>query len=446
MPKTTPPAGTRRPMFPNAAGIDIGSTSHFVAVPPGRAAGGRDVREFEAFTAGMHQLADWLKECRVDTVVMESTGVYWIPLFELLDERGFDVRLVDARHAKNVPGRKTDALDCQWLQHLHSCGLLSAAFRPDDKTCVFRSFLRQRAMLVRYAAQHTQHMQKALSQMNVKLQHVVRDITGETGMRIIRAILKGERDTVALAKMRDPRCKNSVEVIAKSLEGNYRDEHLFELEQALSLYETYQQKVAECDVKIEACLKEFDDHSDGQTLPLARKKGSGNAPGFDMSGALFRMTGVDLTAIDGINAQTASKVIGETGIDMSHWPSAGHFASWLGLCPGNRKSGGKQLSGRTKPCSNKAKEALRQAAQSLYRSKSALGEFFRRKKSQMGPPQAITATAHKLARIIYSMLKTKKPYEDMGPEKFNAQFMARQLKHLQRKAKEFGFQLAPMMT
>jgi hypothetical protein len=269
---------------------------------------------------------------------------------------------------------------------------LSAAFRPDEQICVLRSFLRQRAMLVRYAGQHIQHMQKALSQMNLKLQHVVSDITGETGLRIIRAILKGERDYRKLAEMRDYRCKSPVEVIAKSLEGNYRSEHLFELEQALSLYETYQKKMCECDTRIEACLKEFDDKSGGKQIPFRRT--GGNTPGFDLGGALFRMTGVDLTEIDGINAQTASKIIGETGIDMSRWPSAGHFASWLGLCPGNKKSGGKQLSGRTKPCSNKAKESLRVAAQTLSRSKSALGEFFRRKRAQMGPPKAISATAH----------------------------------------------------
>jgi transposase len=430
-------------MYPNAAGIDIGSTFHFVAVPPGRGTVGQDVRRFEAFTADLSALADWLKACGIDTVVMESTGVYWIPLFELLEERGFDVRLVDARHAKNVPGRKTDALDCQWLQHLHSCGLLAAAFRPDEEICVLRAFLRQRAMLVRYGAQHIQHMQKALEQMNLKLQHVIRDITGETGLRIIRAILKGERDAQTLAKMRDPRCKNPLGVIAKSLEGNYRDEHLFELEQALSLYDTYHQKMNECDVKIEACLKKFDDQAGGETLPPERKKASGNTPGFDMSGALFRMTGVDLTEIDGINAQTASKIIGEIGIDMSRWPSAGHFASWVGLAPGNNKSGGKQLSGRTKPCSNKVKDALRMAAQSLSRSKSALGAFFRSLRARLGPPKAITAAAHKMARIIWKMLKTKTPYRDIGPEKYNEQFQARQFKFVERKAKELGFELVP---
>jgi transposase len=435
-------ARAARPMFPNAAGIDIGSTHHFVAVPPGRAANGKDVREFEAFTAGLHQVADWLKECKIDTVVMESTGVYWIPLFELLEERGFDVRLVDARHTRNVPGRKTDALDCQWLQELHSFGLLSAAFRPDERACVFRSFLRQRAMLVRYASQHIQHMQKALTQMNLKLQHVVSDITGETGMRIIRAILKGERNPRTLAEMRDRRCKNPVEVIAKSLEGNYREEHLFELEQAVSLYDAYHQKMGECDAKIEACLKSFEDQSGGEKPPCRRQ--IGNAPGFDLTGALFRMCGVDLTEIDGINAQTASKVIGETGIDMSFWPSAGHFASWLGLCPGNQKSGGKQLSGRTKPCSNKAKDALRVAAQTLTRSKSALGEFFRKMRAKLGPPKAITAAAHKMARIIYTMLKTKKPYSDIGPEKYNEQFKQRQIRKLKRKASEYGYELKPL--
>jgi len=430
-----------RPIYPNAAGIDVGAESHFVAIPPGRAA--QDVREFSAFTDGMHQLADWLKENHIDTVVMESTSVYWIPLFELLEQRGVDVRLVDARHAKGMPGRKTDVLDCQWLQYLHCYGLLSAAFRPEDKICVLRAYLRQRAMLIENMSRHIQHMQKALTQMNLKLQHVVSDISGDTGMRIIRAILKGERDPHVLAKLRDRRCKSTAEVIAQSLKGNYRTEHLFELEQAVSLYDTYRTKITECDSRIQAHLKEFDDQSGNQTLPPQRKKAGGNDPNFDLTDALYRMTGVDLTQIDGINALTASKVIAEIGLDMTRWPSASHFASWLGLCPGNNKSGGKQKSGRCKPCSNRAKEALCVAAQTLYRSKCSLGEFLRRMRARLGAPVAIKATAHKMARIIYEMLRTKTPYRDKGPEHYNAKMKARQLASLERKAKDYGMKLVP---
>ena len=299
--------------------------------------------------------------------------------------------------------------------------------------------------MVQCAGVHVQHMQKALTQMNVKLQHVVSDITGETGMKIIRAILAGGRNPRKLAELRDKRCKNPVEVIAKALDGNYREEHLFELRQALELYDTYQQKLAECDAKMEACLKEFDDRSGGGPPPSETNPKSlrvvGNSPGFNMADALFRMTGVDLTAIDGMSGQTASKVLGETGTDMGRWPTVSHFVSWLGLCPGNKKSGGKQISGKTKPCSNRAAVALRVAAQTLKQSKSALGAFYRRMKAKLGAPMAITATAHKLARIIYAMLKSKRPYEDIGAEAFDQKFRERQVKGLKRRANELGYAL-----
>jgi hypothetical protein len=333
---------------------------------------------------------------------------------------------------------------------LHACGLLSAAFRPEEQVCVLRSYIRQRAMLLQCACGHVQHMQKALSQMNVKLQHVVSDITGETGMKIIRAILAGERNPRKLAEMRDKHCKNPVEVIAKSLEGNYREEHLFELRQAVELYDSYLRMMAECDVKMEACLKEFDDKSDGQpppseTNPKSARAG-GNSPGFNMADALFKMAGVDLTTIDGISGQTGSKVLGETGTDMSRWPTVSHFVSWLGLCPGNRKSGGKQISGKTKPCANRAAGALRVAAQTLRNSKSALGAHYRRMRAKLGAPMAITATAHKLARIIYAMLKSKRPYKDIGAEAFDQQFRDRQINGLKRRARDLGFDLVEAAT
>ena len=368
----------------NAAGIDVGATSHYVAVPADRAE--PPVREYEAFTADLYRLADWLAECGVETVVMESTGVYWIPLFGVLEERDFQVMLVDPRRIKNVPGRKTDVRDCQWLQQLHTYGLLSGAFRPDGDIRRLRSYLRQRAMLVEYASHHVQHMQKALTQMNVKLQHVIRDITGKTGMDIMEAIAGGERDPRKLARLRDPRTKADEATIARSLRGHWREEHIFELTQALELYRFYQDKIAECDREIEAQLERF-----------------------DVQGQLYRMTGVDLTRVDGVDAYTALKVISEIGADMTKWPSAKHFASWLGLSPNNRITGGRVMSSKTKPSANRAAAALRLAANALHRSGSALGAFLRRKKAHLGAPKAITATAHKLARLIYSMLRYGHP-------------------------------------
>ena len=323
----------------NAAGIDVGASSHYVAVPADRSE--QPVREFEAFTTDLYRLADWLAECRVDTVAMESTGVYWIPLFGVLEERGFQVLLVDPRRIKNVPGRKTDVVDCQWLQQLHTYGLLSGAFRPEDEIRRLRSYLRQRAMLVEHAAQHVQHMQKALTQMNVKLQHVISDITGKTGMDIIEAIVQGERNPRKLAKLRDHRTKSDEPTIAKSLRGHWRQEHIFELTQALELYRTYQAKIAECDREIEAQLEGFDDRSGGEPpAPNGKKRNQKNAPGFDVQGHLYRMTGVDLTRIDGVDGLTALRVISEVGTDMTKWPTAKHFASWLGLSPHNRITGG----------------------------------------------------------------------------------------------------------
>ena len=323
-----------------------------------------------------------MTECGVQTVVMESTGVYWIPLFEVLEERGFQVMLVDPRRIKNVPGRKTDVLDCQWLQQLHSYGLLSGAFRPDGDIRRLRSYLRQRAMLVECASHHIQHMHKALTQMNVKLQHVISDITGKTGMDIIEAIAGGERDPRKLARLRDPRIKADEATIAKSLQGHWREEHIFELAQAVELYRVYQGKIADCDREIEARLEQFEDRSDGEPpAPNGKKRNQKNAPRFDVQSPLYRMTGVDLTRIDGVDGFTALKVVSEVGTDMTKWESAKHFASWLGLSPNNRITGGKVMSSKTKPSANRAAAALRLAANALHRSDSALGAFLRRKKA-----------------------------------------------------------------
>ena len=429
------PAGLSRVNL-DAAGIDVGASSHFVAVPADRAE--QPVQEFEAFTADLYHLAHWLTECGVQTVVMESTGVYWIPLFEVLEERGFQVRLVDPRRIKNVPGRKTDVVDCQWLQQLHTYGLLSGAFRPEAEIRRLRSYLRQRVMLVEYASHHIQHMHKALTQMNVKLQHVIRDITGKTGMDIIGAIAGGERDPRKLARLRDRRIKADEATIAKSLQGHWREEHIFELAQTVELYRVYQAKIAECD-------RGFEDHSDDEPpAPNGKKRNQGNAPRFDVQGQLYRMTGVDLTRIDGVDGCTALKVVSEVGTDMTKWKSAKHFASWLGLSPNNRVTGGKVISSKTKPSANRAVAALRLAANALHRSDSALGAFLRRKKAQLGAPKAITATAHKLARIIYSMLRYGQQYVDAGAEYYDSQYRQRALRAAKRRAAQLRFQLVPL--
>jgi len=428
-----------------AAGIDIGSKSHFVAVPEG--SDEQPVREFQCFTADLHRLVDWLISCLVTTVVMESTGAYWIPLFEILESRGLEVKLVNARHVKNVPGRKTDVLDCQWLQQLHTYGLLEGAFRPPEQICALRAYLRHRMNQVRYGAAHIQHMQKALTQMNLLLHNVVSDLTGVTGMRIIKAILAGERDTQVLAGMRDKRCKNSIETIAKSLEGNYRPEHLFSLKQAVESFEFYQTQIAQCDQEIEALLATFDakavttppttpDPEDG-----ASAQAQGRPPAFNLKDELLRVTGVDLTKIDGIDVTTALKVISEIGIDMSQWKSEKHFASWLGLSPGSKVTGGKRLSGKTKPVVNRAAAALRMAASSLYRSQCALGAYYRRMKARLGAPKAITATAHKLARLVYSMLKHGTEYTDVGQDYYEQQYQSRAIKNLKARARQLGFDL-----
>lgn len=428
-------------IHPYAAGIDIGANEHWVAVP------GSDpalVRRFGGCTADLEQLADWLASYGVTTVALESTGVFWIPLFELLESRGFDVRLVDARQMRRIPGRpKTDVHDAQWLQRLHTYGLLAAAFRPDEPVCVLRSYLRQRALLVTYAAQHIQHMQKALTLMNVKLQHVVTDITGVTGMAIIRALVAGQRDPVELAKLRNDRCGHSEADIARALYGNWRAEHLFALKQAVELYDFYHKQIAACDQHIERQLRQFEDKSHGQPVPAKtrRERRGGNRPAFDVRGSLYRMAGVDLTVIEGIEESTALVVLSEIGTDMSRWPSAKHFCSWLGLCPDHRISGGKVLSRRTKPCANRAATALRLAAYALSRSQSALGAFLRRLKARVGAPKAITATAHKLARLVYSLLKHGTAYVTQSMDEYERRYRERVVHNLTRRAKELGYAL-----
>lgn len=427
----------------NAAGIDIGSNEHWVAVPEGRHE--VSVRRFNTFTADLYLLADWLKQCAITTVAMESTGVYWIPLFEILEERGFDVYLVDARRLKNVPGRKTDVLDCQWIQELHTFGLLAAAFRPPEEVCVLRSYLRQKEMLVQAAAMHIQHMQKALQQMNLVLHNVVSDITGVTGMKILKAILAGERDPQVLAAARDPRCQNTIETIAKSLVGNYRQEHLFALRQAVELYEIYRAKIADCEAAIVAYLKQQGHRTDDDPPPSRKRNTSRDhvMAGEDMHDKLYKMSGVDLFGISGLATDTILTLAGEVGFDMTPWASVKHFASWLALCPGTKKSGGRMLSTKTKRNANRAAQAFRMAASTQARAKTSLGAFYRRIRARSGGREAVTATAHKIARLYYSLLKNGTAYIEIGEAAYEQKFKEQRLRSLHRQAVALGYQLLP---
>ena len=428
----------------NAAGIDIGSEQHWVAVPEGRDK--VSVREFGAFTTDLVALADWLAQCGITTVAMEATGVYWIPLFELLERRGFEVKLVDARRVKNVPGRKSDVLDCQWLQQLHTYGLLAGAFRPADQLCILRGYMRQREMLVQASSMHIQHMQKALQQMNLLLHNVVSDITGVTGMKILKAIIDGERNPKALAKHRDARCRHSAATIAKSLVGNYREEHLFALTQAVSLYETYQAKIADCEAAVARHLSSQPQRTDDE--PPASQKRS-QAKDFmraevDMRAQLFKLTGVDLFSIAGLGADTLLTLGGEVGFDMTPWKSQKHFTSWLAVCPGTKKSGGRILTSKTRRSSNRAAAAFRIAASTLLRSKTALGAFYRRLRARIGAPAAITATARKIAVLYYSLLKNGTTFVETGQAAYEQKYQRRRFKGMQKQALAMGYQLVPI--
>jgi transposase len=428
---------------PNAAGIDIGATEIYIAVPADRDA--HPVRRFATFTEDLVAAADWLQRCGIETAAMESTGVYWIPLFQILEARGLKVCLVNARHVKNVPGRKTDVSDCQWLQYLHTVGLLRASFRPEQQICAVRSLMRHRESLVQIAAVHLQHMQKALNQMNLQIHHVISDLSGTTGMAILDAILAGERDPLKLAKLRDGRIKASEATIAKSLVGDYRREHLFTLRQSLVAYRHDQKQVAEIDVEIEQMLVEFSDGAgpDAPALPQPkdRHKPRRNDLRFDLRAHLYRIFGVDLTSIPGINAAVAHVLLSEVGRDLSGFRNSAAFASWLGLCPDNRVSGGKVLSSRTRPVNQRLAKALRMAAQSLFRSQSWLGQYFRRMRAKLGAPKAVTAAAHKLARIVFHMLTTGQAYDETIFAQQEAQNNQRMQKKLRQQAKQFGFQL-----
>jgi transposase len=424
----------------DAAGIDIGSGEHWVAVPEDRDE--EPVRCFGCFTADLQAMARWLKECGVTTVAMESTGVYWIPCYQILEEHGFEVKLVNARHVKNVPGRKSDVSDCQWLQRLHTYGLLSGSFRPDDQICVLRSYWRHRANLVRYASDHIQHMQKALTQMNLHLHKVLSNVTGVTGMNIIRAIISGERDPEKLALMRERGVKNTPEAIAKALEGDYRQEHLFALKQAVELYDFYHRQIEACDREIERYLHTFEAKVDPVQNPLPkqkRKKEMRYQSFVDLRTELYRVSGIDFTQIPGLDVVTVQTILSEIGLDPGKFPTEKRFVSWLGLCPNNRITGGQVKSTKTRKTANRAANAFRMAAQSLANSNTGLGGFYRRIRARLGAPKAITATAHKLARIFYRMWTTGQSYTDLGSDYYENRYKERVLRNITRRARDLGY-------
>jgi transposase len=432
-------------VHPHAAGIDVGAEEHWVCVPADR--DGQPIQKFSAFTCDVYRLADWLTTCRITTVVMESTGVYWMPLFQMLEARGCEVALVNARHVNNVPGRpKTDRFDCRWLQKLHSDGLLAPSFRPPEHICQLRSLLRHRDNLLQMMVTHMQHRQKALDQMHLHLHHVLSDVTGVTGMRILRAIVAGERAPHTLAQYRDYRIKSSPETIAKALEGDYRSEPLFPLPQSLALYDFPQQHLADCDQEIERVLSTFEALVAPATHPLpppttTHRQPQRNEPAFDLRPHLYRITGVDLPQVPGLQAPTIHVILAEVGLNMYKWPTDKQFASWLGRCPANQISGGKVLSTGSRRVQNRASRALRMAAQSLRTSPSYLGAFHRRMRSKLGPAKATTATAHNLAKVISHMLKDKTPYQERGAEHYLHKDQERKLRPLRKQAKALGCDL-----
>ena len=431
----------------NASGIDIGLEEMWVSVRADRAA--EPLRRFGMNTPDLQAVADWLKVCGVETVAMESTGVYWIPLYEILEARGFQVYLVNARHAKNLPGRKKDETDAQWLRRLHTFGMLNNSFRPEGEMCAVRAYWRHRADLIEHRAAHIQHMQKALHQMNVRLSPTVKDITGVTGMAIIRAILAGERDPVKLATLRNPCCAQPESEFVKALTGNYRDEHVFALKQALALYDAYTEQIRECDQELERRFGALTPVHDDDALPPLdrtdkRNTHSKNAPAYDGRSLLYQLLGIDLVAVDGLNEVTAQIIISEIGTDMNRWADEKHFCSWLGLAPHNDISGGKVLRSRTLKTRNRAGQAFRLAAQAVGKTETAYGLFFRRMRAKHGPKKAMVATAHKIARAVYLMLKEHKPFHALSAEAYNEREREHEIARLKKKATKLGFMLAPV--
>ena len=430
-------------VHPDAAGIDVGSSEHWVAISPDRDA--EPVRRFRCFTADLREMGRWLLEKGVRSVAMQSTGVYWMPVFEVLERQGLEVYLVNAQHTKNVPGRKSDVQECQWLLKLHAFGLLNNSFQPSDEIRIARTLWRHRGNLVAEASSVIQRMQKVLTEMNVQLGDVLSDLSGVSGMNIIQAILKGERDPWQLAALVMPGVKATAEDIAKSLEGNWREELLFVLRQHVELYQIYQKKIQDCDLQLREHLQLLGSKLDPQTQPLGPrpkgKKSSQNAPAFDLGSELYRITGIDWSQVNGIDVLTAQTVIAEAGADLSAFPSEKQFASWLGLCPSNEQSGGKILNRRTRKVVNRATVAFRNAAATLLRSQSYLGAQYRRLRTRLGAPKAITAMARKLACLFYRLIKHGQQYVDKGTEYYEARYREQQIRSLAKRAQKLGLQL-----
>ena len=429
-------------VHPDAAGIDIGGSEHWVAINPERDP--EPVRRFGCFTADLQQMAQWMIEKGVKSVAMQSTGVYWMPVFEILEQHGLEVYLVNARHTKNVPGRKSDVQECQWLLKLHAFGLLNNSFQPTDEIRIARTLWRQRGNLVAEASSAIQRMQKALTEMNVQLSNVLSDISGVSGMSMIDAILDGERDPWTLAALVQPGVKATPKDIAQSLEGNWRDELLFVLRQQVELYRVYQEKIADCDVALREHLESFGSKVDLQAQPIGprpKKNTSKNAPQFDLRTELYRITGIDWSQVNGMDVLTAQTVITEAGADLSAFPSEKHFTSWLGLCPTNEQSGGRILNRRTRKVVNHAATAFRNSATTLLRSQSYLGAQYRRLRTRLGAPKAITAMARKLACLFYRLIKHGQQYVDKGTEYYEAKYREQQIRAVTKRAQKLGLQV-----
>jgi transposase len=427
-------------MRPNAGGVDVGATEIFVAVPADRDPD--SVRSFPTFTEDLYKLADWLKQCRVDTVAMESTGVYWIPLFQILEARGIEVHLVNAQHVRHVPGRKSDVLDCQWLQYLHSVGLLKASFRPEQAVCEIRSLMRHRESLVEMSCVHVQHMHKSLDQMNLQIHHVISDITGVTGLAIVDAIVAGQNNPRELATLRNHRIKASIETVTKSLVGDYRPEHIFTLKQSLTAYRYYLQLIADCDREIQQRIQTFHNKDQEPTAPAdSTDTATSMESSFDRRTHLERIFGVDLTVVPGFECLRIQTILSELGPDLSKFPTDDSFSSWLNLCSKEGSSAGRRIRGPKLKTTNRVTQAFRFAAQSLHNNQSYLGDYYRSQRARHGAPKAIKNTAHKLARIFYHLVTTREPYDETVFAKLEMQNQKRRLHKLQSLAKQMGYSL-----
>jgi len=431
-------------VHPHAAGIDIGNESHYVAVPSTR--DDKPVRRFGCTTAELKAMAAWLQQCGIRTVAMQSTGVYWIAVYDILEAAGLEVYLVNARETKNLPGRKTDVQESQWLMKLHTFGLLRNSFRPCQEIRTMRTYWRQRHDLVQAAGRHIQRIQKALTQMNIQLANVLSDISGKSGQAIIHAILEGERDPYELAALCNPNVKASEEEIARSLEGNWQEDLLFLLKQEQEGYGFCQKQMAECDQRLQQYLAQKKDRSAGASLPEEKRRGrrqknKKNNPQFDLRQQLFRAVGADLTRIDGIDVLTAMTVISEAGWDMSKWPNEDHFVSWLRLSPDNRISGNRIIGKGRLPTNNRLSVALRMAASTLRNSDTYWGAQFRRLKRRLDAPVAIKAMAAKIARLVYRTLRYGLQFVDRGAEVYEAAHRQREIDYLKRKAANLGLHI-----